>query len=201
MKNENFNVHLRTLDDQVLYREICKKIREIESVNFRLFLTVPLFSWGVILVLWLEYMKIPPVLTIISGVFGALITYFIFCWERQNKAACQIFRKHAAILERRKNRQEKINVQGPNEGPYTLINKMYRISPEYDQEGFYSPDKDMNAGKETRRLWSGWGKTEAETAVYLVTILFWILTVILGVIRIYVPSLLGYAFNIQPFTS
>ncbi len=195
MKNENFNVNLRTLDDQALYREICQKIRETEETRFRLLWIVPLVSGVSVLIMWLEILKLPAMAITIGGFFGAAITWFIFRWGKRHIQFSIAFRKQAAVLEKRKKEQEDLNVPDDNAGPYSMINQLEK--PGLLEKPYLTLRTDASGravGKEIDVLMNsysgnkGWGKTEAEIAIYLATILLWLITAIAGLLKEFLPG-------------
>lgn len=167
MKSENFNLIINALDDKVLYQEICKKIKDTEAISFRLLVWVPLLSGLGMLILCTMSEKLPSWLMIVIGLFGAMITYFIFRWEKRNMQMNDTFRSYAEILEVKKIQLEHDNPPFDMSlaGPYSLLRS-----------------------KDKPRLWhsmehlQGWGKSEAETAIYSTTILFWLLLPLLVVL-------------------
>ena len=165
MKRENFNLIIHTLDDRALYLEICKKLKDMEAVSFKLLCLVPLFSGLSIVILCSLAEKFSSLLLILTAVFGALVTFFIFRWEKRNLQMRDIFRSYAEILETKKIQLESENL--PHDagmgGPYSLLRN--RGKPML-----------WHAGESLK----GWGKTEAETAIYSTTILFWLLLPVLA---------------------
>lgn len=159
MKQEYFNLNISTLDDKVLYREICKKIRETDAVSFKLLGLVPLVSGTGIIILWLEAGNLPFMVLIFSGLFGAMITFFIYRWEKRNIQTCITFREYACMMEAHKKELESDDSGNEKpDGPYSLL---------------HSKGKPHLSGKNTSN--NGWGKSEAETAIYGSTMLFWLL--------------------------
>ncbi|MCK5207360.1 MAG: hypothetical protein KAQ79_05050 [Cyclobacteriaceae bacterium] len=195
MKSENFNVNIKTLDDQAMYREICKKIQETDSIRYKLIWIVPLFSGIGMIVLWLEILNIPYFIVVIAGLFGTMITSFIYIWEKQNIQVYRAFIKHAAILESRKNEQERIHSTDSDMGPFSLINKLVKPKlfekPELKiQLENQNTDDQQSINHSRNGINDGWGKVEAETAIYLSTIFLWLLMVIVGLIKIYFPTII-----------
>lgn len=167
MKSENFNLIINTLDDKVLYQEICKKIKDTEAISFKLLGGVPLLSGLGMLTLCTMSENLSSWILIISGLFGALITYFISRWEKRNRQMNDTFRSYAEILEVKKIQLENDNspVDMTLAGPYSLLRSKDKPRLLYSM----------------KRL-QGWGKSEAETAIYGTTILFWLLLPILVVL-------------------
>jgi hypothetical protein len=165
MKSENFNLIINALDDKALYQEICKKIKDTDAISFRLLGWVPLLSGLSILTLCSMSELLSFWLLMLTGIFGALISYFIFRWEKRNRQMNDTFRSYAEILEAKKIQLENDDLQFvvALAGPYSLLRS-----------------------KEKPRLWislnqiQGWGKTEAESAIYGTTILFWLLLPLLA---------------------
>ncbi len=159
MKQEYFNLNISTLDDKVLYREICKKIRETDAISFKLLGFVPLVSGTAMIILCLEAEKLPWIVLVFSGLFGAMITFFIYLWERRNVQTCSTFREYACLMEAHKKELESDDsgIEEPD-GPYSLL---------------HSRGKPHLSGKNTSS--NGWGKSEAEIAIYGSTTLFWLL--------------------------
>lgn len=188
MKNENYNVIINTLDDRSMYKEISRRLSEIDRSRYRSMWLVPLASGLIILLLWLGILHIPTVISVLVSMFGAVITYFIFRWSKQNNELAQVFRKHAALLESRKNEQENLKAEKSNEGPYSLIHHMAELSfPGTITTGnsrINGPSSLNNSGQ-PGLIWS---KEKVESAVYQATILLWLLTFILGLVKIYLPS-------------
>jgi len=165
MKSKNFNLNISTLDDKVLYQEICKKIKETDAISFKLLGLVPFVSGAGIVVLWAEAARIPNLALVFAGIFGAVITYFIYRWERRNIQICETFKNYAAEIESRKQNLEQNDVpEGTQDGPYKWLSHQ---------------GKPTLAGSLSNK---GWGKTEAEIAIYGCTILFWLLLPLLVMI-------------------
>lgn len=160
MKSENFNLIIHPLDDKVLYQEICKKIKETDAISFKLLGMVPIFSGLGIVTLWSQHEALSCWIMSLSGLFGALITYFIFRWEKNNIQVSDTFRNYAEILEAKKVQLENDHDSSDitMAGPYSLLR---------------SKDKPrlLSAPGNSK----GWGKAEAESAIYGATILFWLL--------------------------
>jgi hypothetical protein len=156
MKRENFNLIVNTLDDQTLYLEICRKIKETESISCKLLGLVPVISGLGIVTVWLFNERFSIWTLVVIGLFGALITYSVFCWEKSNLLIGDIFRSYAEVLEARKAQMED-TLESTNAlaGPYSLLR---------------SKEKPQSLGN-----FKKWGKVEAETAIYGATILFWLL--------------------------
>jgi hypothetical protein len=159
MKTENFNLNVNALDDKALYEEICKKIKETDAISFKLLGLVPSVSGGGIIILWTEAENLRDMMLVMTGLFGALITYFIYRWEKRNIQTCNTFKLCAEMIEIRKQllEQSEENVKSVIEGPYRLLRSQGK-------------PKLLGESLSVR----GWGKTEAETAIYSVTILFWL---------------------------
>jgi len=164
MKRENLNLIIKTLDDQTLYHEVCRKIREINAVSFKLLCLVPVFSGLTILTLSFLAEKFSNLTLILVGLFGAMITFFIFRWEKRNMQMRDIFRSYAEILETKKTELENENqsIDVFTGGPYSLLRRQ---------------NKPMLW--DSMEILKRWGKTEAETAIYIATILFWLLLPVL----------------------
>ncbi len=160
MKSENFNFIVNSLDDKALYREICRRIKGSDAISFKLMVLVPLISLVAIMTICFFVQKMPPPLLVLTSVFGALITYFIFRWEKKNIFIGDTFRSYAEILESKKTQFEIENkkVDMTLAGPYSLLRSKGQFQL-------------------LSSLWNlkKWGKIEAETAIYGTTILFWLL--------------------------
>ncbi len=182
MKNENYNVIINTLDDRVMYKEISRRLSEMDRSRFRSMWLVPLVSGVFILLLWI--LHIPALINIVVSLFGAVITYFIFRWAKQNFQMTRAFRKHAALLESRKNQQENLPADQLNEGPYSIIESLSEKTITLPHMS-HSPDGNEPPGPPAAYAWS---KEKAESAVYMATILLWLLTILLGVVKIYFPA-------------
>ena len=158
MKNENYNLNINTLDDKIMYQEVCKKIKETDDISFKLIGLVPLVSGAGMVTLWSQANNIPVPALIFIGIFGALVTYFIYRWERRNIQICETFKNFAAEMESRKqglDASEDLEIKA--DGPYQWLN---------------SQEKPTWRGRLDKK---GWGKTQAEMAIYGCTILFWLL--------------------------
>ena len=162
MKTENFNLHIYTLDDQTLYREIGRKIKESNTIGLKLLGLVPLVSGVCVVVLWSQSPYLPGVVMVLVGMFGALVTYFIFRWGKRNRQIYNVFKQYACILEAKKSEQEQ---EQENELPGEKFNGPYSLLAE---EGKPTLIKDRKGAK-------GWGKTEAESAIYTSTIILWLI--------------------------
>ena len=190
MKNENYNVIIKTLDDRAMYKEIGRRLSEIDRSRYLSMWLVPLVSGLIILLLWLEFLQIPTLINVAVSVFGALMTYFYYRWAKQNTQLTHVFRKHAALLELRKNQQESLKAEISNEGPYSLIQQLSGISlagvttatGKQGKGSETTPPKTLAPEKPT------WNKEKVEAAVYKVTIGLWILTIVLGLVKIYNPG-------------
>lgn len=160
MKSENFNLIINALDDKALYQEICKKIKETDAISFKLLGLVPILSGLGIVTLWSLNENLSSWMMILTGLFGALITYFILRWEKRNIQVSDTFRSYAEILEAKKvqleNDYDSLDVTLA--GPYSLLRS-----------------KDKPRLLSLSSSFKGWGKAEAETAIYSATILFWLL--------------------------
>ena len=160
MKQENFNLNISTLDDKVLYREICKKIKDTDSISFKLLVLVPIVSVTSLMIFWSSLDDLPDFTLLLAGLFGALVTYFIFRWEKRNRQISKVFKQYACIMEARKMEQED-GSEPSNEkfnGPYSLL----------ANDGKPSLLKDKNSDR-------GWGKSESENAVYITTMVLWLI--------------------------
>ena len=156
MKTESFNLNINALDDKVLYKVICKKIRESEAFSFKLLWWVPLLS-GLIITGFLVFGNyLAPWITLVCALFGAGVTYSIFRWEKRNMQDRQTYREYAEILEAKKMQLEEGEENDTVYGPFTLLSKSAK--PHF--WGRKESDK-------------GWGKFEAATAIYALTIVFW----------------------------
>ncbi len=159
MKNENFNFIVNSLDDKALYQEICKKIKDTDAISFKLLGLVPLVSGLGVLVIWSLVEKMSPWILLLTGLFGALITFFIFHWELKNLQISDTFRRYAEILEAKKVQLENENIPSDSAmaGPFTLLR---------------SKDKPQLLSLKNLK---GWDKKKAEIAIYGTTIVFWLL--------------------------
>lgn len=187
MKNENFNVNIKTLDDQALYAEICRKIEEIERRRFRALWLVPFISGVLILLLWQNV--VPDLIMLLVSSFGALITLFIMHWEKYHIQMTHAFKKHAAILESRKTRQEKLDVADAFDGPYSMISQLQdpAIFSLPDHQNSYTTGS-VNTDKNPAVSGKGWSRDQAEVAVYYSTIILWVVTLLLGLVKLLIPS-------------
>ncbi len=169
MRRDNYNLIINALDDKALYREICKKIKDTDAISFKLMCSVPILSGLCIITLYLMGERLSVWIIIFTGLFGALITYFIFRWEKRNIQMNDTFKSFAEILEAKKIQMEHdvLHMDAVRAGPYSLLRS-----------------------KEKPRLWrvlkqlQGWGKTEAETAIYGATLIFWLLLPLLILLNI-----------------
>ena len=165
MKNENYNLNISTLDDKILYQEVCKKIKETDDISFKLLGLVPFVSGVGMVLLWTQAQNIPGPALIFVGIFGALVTYFIYRWERRNIQVCEIFKSFAAEMELRKQVMEMSDdLDMKPDGPYNWLSNQ---------------GKPTLSGGFSKK---GWGKTQAEMAIYGCTMLFWLLLPILVII-------------------
>ncbi len=159
MKQENYNLNINTLDDKVIYQEICKKITETDAISFKLLGLVPTASWVAVTISWFESHQFSFWGLLLLGLFGAWVTYFIYRWERRNIQVCNTFREYARIMEAKKMAEESAeSLNGALNGPYSLLK---------------TKNKPNISGRPTSS--KGWGKTEAETAIYFITILLWLI--------------------------
>ena len=160
MKSENFNFIVHSLDDKALYAEICKKIKDTNAMSFKLMGLVPLLSVVCMMILCFFAEKLPPSLLVLTCLYGSLVTYFIFRWEKRNMFISDIFKSYAEILETRKTQFEIENQQLDMTlaGPYSLLRS-----------------KDESRLLTSLKPLKGWGKKEAETAMYGITIMCWLL--------------------------
>ena len=164
MKRENFNLIINTLDDRALYHEICRKIREINATSFRLLCQIPIFSGLSVLTLCSLAENFSSLTLVMTGLFGAMITLFIFRWHKRNIQIENIFRGYAEILE-----AKKIEMENENQSDQTFTGGPYSMLGHQDRP------KDLDLFQSLNR----WGRTEAETAVYSATIIFWLLLPVL----------------------
>jgi len=151
MKQEHYNLNINTLDDKVVYQEICKKIAQTDAISFKLLGLVPTASGITVVATWFQRAHFSFLGLLVLGLFGAAITYFIYRWERRNIQICNTFREYAQIMEAKITEDQE---SSPN-GPYSLLST--KRKPHFPGSK------------------KGWGKTEAETAIYLITILLWLL--------------------------
>jgi hypothetical protein len=87
---------------QQLHSEICTNIRTTDDISFKLLGFVPLVSGiGIFAVLDLlggEVASWPT--TVFVSLFGATITFALFCWELRNIQICRWLRERAEDIER-----------------------------------------------------------------------------------------------------
>lgn len=121
MKTESFNLNINALDDKVLYKVICRKIKESETFSFKLMWWVPLIS-GLIIIGFLAFGHLlSPWMVLACGLFGAGITFSIYQWDQRNIRTCQTYREYAEVLEAKKNKLEEGNTDDQPFGPFTLL--------------------------------------------------------------------------------
>lgn len=182
MKTENLNLNINTLDDKILYRKVCKKIKETDDISFKLLGLVPLISGAGIIILLAEAGTLNFWILVMAGIFGKVITYCIYCWEKRDIQTCDTFSEYVEILELKKYLLEKDIHKSIEavEGPYSLL----RNKSKSQLDVFLDLDKKEVLGIKMKT--SRWGKTEAETAFYGIVILFWLLLPLMAiVIRIF----------------
>lgn len=165
MKSENFNLIVNTLDDRALYQEICKKIKVMDAIGFKLICLVPLFSGLSIITLYSLAEYFSSLILIFTGIFGAMITFFIFRWEKRNMQMSNIFRSYAEILE-----AKKIKLENENQSLEIIMGGPYSLLRSRNKPLLWNSVESLN----------GWGKLEAETAIYSTTLLYWLLLPILA---------------------
>lgn len=181
MKNENYNVIIKTLDDRAMYKEIGRRLQELDRRRYWSMWAVPLLSAGIVLLLWLKNPLIPILISALVSLFGAVVTYFIFQWARVNHRLIETFHKHAALLEKRKNKQESYPAEILDEGPYSFMHYHLDPSPVEKGKAYWS---DMSPGASDM----GKGQVASEKAIYMATIALWLLTLLFGIARFYVSG-------------
>ena len=130
-----------------LYELYLAKIKETDEISFKLMGLVPLISGAGVFgllkgdVVFSNNSHIDFFVFWLIGIFGALITFFIFRWELRNIATCRTFRKAASSFENAN-------------GPYKTLS---------------------DPAQSTKLMGRRFGKSEAEKAIYIISMLFWIL--------------------------
>ena len=157
MKRENFNLNISTLDDKVLYQEICQNIRDTEIISLKLLLWVPFVSGIGMALLWLGIELVSLIAMIFIAAFGAMVTFFLYLWEKRNLQAGNTFRRYASMIEIRKSELESNQLDDNLDGPFT---------------SFINAGKPHLFAKNASK--KGWGKGKAEAAIYGIIIIFWL---------------------------
>ncbi len=93
--------------DVEVYKTYLDQIKATDEISFKLLGLVPLFSGtGIFLLLTQTTMKIddtvipiPQAVFWITGLFAALITFFIYRWELRNIQFCRTLREQAKRFE------------------------------------------------------------------------------------------------------
>lgn len=137
-----------------LYELCLSKIKETDEISFKLMGLVSFVSGvSIYLLLTQDTIKVdqgiipvPDYVFIMTGIFGALLTFFIYRWEKRNIQSCNHFRDQAKSFEKAICGEEK-NVPG--------LYKNFPASP--------------------KLLGIKFGKTEAEKGIYFITFIFWLL--------------------------
>jgi hypothetical protein len=80
------------------YELLCAAIKSTDEISFRLLGIVPFITGGAIVGLLLKGEVNTRWLVIVS-IFGAIVTFGLYVWERRNMSHCEWLRDQAAKLE------------------------------------------------------------------------------------------------------
>lgn len=136
------------MTNQLLYPEILKQIIERDNISFKLLAFVPTVAGLVsFITLWKDAKDLPMLPFCLIGTFGALFTLFIWRWEERNIQFCKTLREAAANIELNRSAENLITC---------------------------TPFASFDQSKKPKLLGLPMGKTEAERAIYILTIAFWL---------------------------
>lgn len=164
MKTENLNLNVNTLDDHVIYKEVCKKIRESNLICLILIGTIPLISGFIVIRLWTYSDILSDPFVIVLTLFGALVTYNFQRWGSRIRQASSVFIHYASVMEENKVKKEQTDPDtdhsdGPR-GPFTLLLKR-------------SSHPAIKNGEDRLNI------HHVETTIYVCTIFLWLLVPVL----------------------
>lgn len=162
MKSENLNLNINVLDEQIIYKEVCKKIRESNLICLILIVAIPLLSGLMVIRLWSLAAMLTDVFVISIALLGAMITYFFYRWGCRIRQVSSVFIYYASIMEENKKNQRPVDTdpdKGPG-GPFSLL---------IDRD-----KREVNQNVKGRL-----NIKYAETAIYVCTIFLWLLVPLL----------------------
>ncbi len=151
------------------YKEIGQNIRATDEISFKLLGIVPLASGvgaGVLTLLekgkLLGEGKESLGAVIFLSLFGALITYGLFIWERRNIQKCNWLMERAADFELR------------------LLGETPQRPTSIQWEGWGAEMKPASRSRRTQ-----WGKTEAERLIYSAAIVAWLIPAVVALYKLW----------------